>query len=107
MKERRQVKEGFLSFETIETWIVYVSHSEGEWARQKNASAFEQGMVVSARRTGLRQELQCCWVFHTQPFPGYINKGHPAKFDTTVGSQHGPCWRQHGPASLGNAVDTL
>jgi hypothetical protein len=30
MKGRRQVKEGFLSLETIETWIVYVCHSEGE-----------------------------------------------------------------------------
>jgi hypothetical protein len=30
---RRQVKEGILSLETIE--IVYVCHSEGEWARQK------------------------------------------------------------------------
>jgi hypothetical protein len=27
---RIQVKEGFLSFETIVTWIVYVCHSEGE-----------------------------------------------------------------------------
>jgi hypothetical protein len=27
MKGRRQVKEGFLSLETIETWI-------GKWARQ-------------------------------------------------------------------------
>jgi hypothetical protein len=27
MKGRRKVKEGFLSLETIETWIVYVSHS--------------------------------------------------------------------------------
>ena len=27
--------KGFLSLETIETWIVYVCHSEGEWARQK------------------------------------------------------------------------
>jgi hypothetical protein len=35
MKGRRQVKEGFLSLETIETWIVYVCHSEGEWVRQK------------------------------------------------------------------------
>ena len=26
-------EEGFLSLETIETWIVYVYHSEGEWAR--------------------------------------------------------------------------
>jgi hypothetical protein len=35
MKGRRQVKEGFLSLETIETWIEYVCNSEGEWARQK------------------------------------------------------------------------
>jgi hypothetical protein len=35
MKRRRQVKESFLSLETITTLIVYVCHSEGEWARQK------------------------------------------------------------------------
>jgi hypothetical protein len=34
MKVRRQVKEGFLSLETIKTWIVYVCHLEGKWARQ-------------------------------------------------------------------------
>jgi hypothetical protein len=34
MKGRRQVKEGFLSIETIEIWIVYVCDSESEWARQ-------------------------------------------------------------------------
>jgi hypothetical protein len=34
MNGRRQVKEGFLSLDTIETWIVYVCHSEGERARQ-------------------------------------------------------------------------
>jgi hypothetical protein len=34
MKGRRQVKESFLSLETIGTLIVYVYHSEGEWARQ-------------------------------------------------------------------------
>jgi hypothetical protein len=33
MEGRRQFKEG-LSFEKIETLIVYVCHSEGEWARQ-------------------------------------------------------------------------
>jgi hypothetical protein len=33
MKGIRQVKGGFLSLETIETWIVYVCHSEGEWVR--------------------------------------------------------------------------
>jgi hypothetical protein len=34
MMGRRQVKEGFLSLETIETWIVYVRHSEGVGSRQ-------------------------------------------------------------------------
>jgi hypothetical protein len=34
MKGRRQVKERFLSPEPIETWIVYVCPSVGEWARQ-------------------------------------------------------------------------
>jgi hypothetical protein len=46
--------KGFVSLETIETWIVYVCHSEDEWER-KYLSAFEQGMVVGARRTGLCQ----------------------------------------------------
>jgi hypothetical protein len=35
MKGRRQFKEISLSLETVETWIVSVSHSEGEGARQK------------------------------------------------------------------------
>jgi hypothetical protein len=30
MNGRRQFKEGFLSLETVETWIVYVCHSEAE-----------------------------------------------------------------------------
>jgi hypothetical protein len=30
MKGRRQVKEGFLSLERIETWIVYVFQSEDD-----------------------------------------------------------------------------
>jgi hypothetical protein len=34
MKGGRQVKEGFLSTEKIETLIAYVCHSEVEWARQ-------------------------------------------------------------------------
>jgi hypothetical protein len=33
MKGRKQVKEGFLRLETIETWIVGVCHSEDEWTR--------------------------------------------------------------------------
>ena len=31
-----QVKEGFLSLESIEIWIVYACHSEGECAGQKS-----------------------------------------------------------------------
>ena len=53
--------------------------------KTKDLSAFEQGMVVGPRRTGLCQELQRCWVFHTQQFPVCIKndpppKGHPANF---------------------------
>jgi hypothetical protein len=49
-----------------------------KWARQK-ISSFEQGMVVGARRTNLCQELQCCWVFHTQQFPMCFKNGPPPK----------------------------
>jgi hypothetical protein len=42
-------------------------------------SAFERGMVVGARRTGLCQALQCCWVFHAQHFRVYIKNGPPPK----------------------------
>ena len=42
-------------------------------------SAFERGTVVGARRTGLCQELQCCWVFHAQHFPVCIKNGPPPK----------------------------
>jgi hypothetical protein len=35
MKGRRQVKKTFSSLDTIEAWIVYVCHSEGEWEKQK------------------------------------------------------------------------
>jgi hypothetical protein len=33
--------------------------------KTKDLSAFETGMVVGAKRTGLCKELQRCWVFHT------------------------------------------
>ena len=52
MKGRRQVKQGFLSRETTETWIVYVCHSEG-MGKTIDLCAFEHGMVVGAKRTGL------------------------------------------------------
>lgn len=62
---------------TTETWIVYVCHSEGEWARQNILSAFEQGMVVCARRTSLSRTARCR-VFHAQ-FPVFIKNGPPPK----------------------------
>ena len=79
MKGRRPVKYVFLRFKTIETRIVYVCHSEGEWEREKISV---QGLVVGARCTGLIQELQCCCFFHVQQFPVCIKnnpppKGHP------------------------------
>jgi hypothetical protein len=36
-------------------------------------------MVVGARRTGLCQELQRCWVFHAQQFHVCIKNGPPTK----------------------------
>uniref|UniRef100_A0AAZ3PD07 Rab-GAP TBC domain-containing protein n=1 Tax=Oncorhynchus tshawytscha TaxID=74940 RepID=A0AAZ3PD07_ONCTS len=52
--------------------------------KTKDLSAFEHGLVVGARRTGLCQELERCWVFHAQQFP-------------CLSTMH---WSQHGPASL-------
>ena len=66
------MKQGFLNLETIETWIVYVCHSEGEWARQL-------GMVVGGRCISLCQEWQRCWIFDTQQFPVCIKNGPPLK----------------------------
>jgi hypothetical protein len=60
-------------------------HSVGEWT--KYLSAFEQGMIViylknvfhqkivGAKRTGLCQELQRCWVFLAQQFLEGIKNG--------------------------------
>ena len=70
----------------------------------QDLSAFERGMVVGARHTGLCQELQFCWVSNT-PFPLYqeTTQKTSSQLDTTVESigvnmvQH-PC---------GNAPDTL
>jgi hypothetical protein len=51
--------------------------------KTKYLIAFEQGMVVGARRTSLCQELQRCWGFHALQFPVCIKngpspKGHPS-----------------------------
>jgi hypothetical protein len=69
MQGRRQIKSGFLSLETIESCL------------------FEQGMVVGARGTGLCQELQHCWVFHTQQFAMCIKNGPPPKGHPTNWTQ--------------------
>ena len=45
--------------------------------KTKDLSAFERGMVVGARHTGLGQER--CWGFHTQQFPVCIKNGPPVK----------------------------
>ena len=45
--------------------------------KTKYLSAFERGMVVGARRTGLCQELHRWLVFHTQQFPACIKNGPP------------------------------
>ena len=85
-EDRRHVKEGFLSLETIETWIVYLCHSEGEWARQNILSAFEQGMVAD------------WWAFPTQQFPVCIKNSPPPKGNSTDLTQ---LWEAlHGPESL-------
>ena len=63
----------------LKTWIVYVCH----WGWMgKTKYTFERGMVIGARKTGLCQELQRCWVFHVQQFPVYIKDGQsPASGD--------------------------
>ena len=77
--------------------------------KTKDLSVFEWSMVVGAMCTSLCQELQRCWVFHTQQFPVCIKngpplKGHPANL-TTVGSigvnidQH-PCGTLTTPCSV-------
>jgi hypothetical protein len=58
--------------------------------KTNDLSDFERGIVVGARRTGLDQELQHCWVFHAQQSPVCVKigpqaKGHPANL-TQLGS---------------------
>ena len=47
--------------------------------KTKDLSAFERGMVEGARRTGLCQELQRCWVFNSHQFPVCVENGPPPK----------------------------
>ena len=86
MKDRRQVKEGFLRQLRHGLCMCAIRRVNGQDKRR----VFEQVMVVGARRTSLCQELQSCWIFHAQKFPVYIKngpppKGHPANLKQTVG----------------------
>ena len=47
--------------------------------KTKDLSVFEWSMVVGAMCTSFCQELQRCWVFHTQQFPVCIKNGPPPK----------------------------
>ena len=72
-------------------------------AKTKYLSAFEWGMVVGDRRTGLCQELQGCWVFHAQQFHVCINNGPPPKGHPANLTQ---LWEALESTSLWNALDT-
>ena len=48
-------------------------------SKTKYLYAFEPGMVVGARCTGLCKELQHCWVFQAQQFPVCIKNGPPPR----------------------------
>ena len=81
----------------------------GGMGKTKAWSAFEWGMVVGTRHTGLSVKNEHSWVIHPQQFPVYIKnlsppKGHPANL-TTVGSigvnmdQH-PCGMNSTPCRV-------
>jgi hypothetical protein len=117
MKGRRQVKGGFLSLETIETWIVYVCHLDGEWAVQ---SSFELGMAVGARCISLSVK-NCNAVFLRSTVSSVyeewsITQRTSKQLDTTMGSigvnmgQHPygtllTLCRVHAPANRGCSED--
>ena len=91
MKGRRQVKEGFLSLEAIETWIVHVCHSEVELARQ-NICPFERSMVVGAMHPGLGVSRTTTLLGFSQSTVSCVYEEWSAtqrtsrQIDTTVGS---------------------
>ena len=63
---------------------------------------------IGARCTGLCQELQRCWVFHTTVSPPCVSRMvHNPKDIQPTWQNCGKHWSQHGPASLWNAFDTL
>jgi hypothetical protein len=78
MKGKRQVK----TFLSLETWIVYVCHSEG---KTKDLSAFEQGMVISARLTSFSVSRTAKPLgFSHQQFPVCIKNGPPFELNLFV-----------------------
>ena len=77
----------------------------GWMGKTKDLSAFERGMVVGARRTGL--SVSSCWVFHAQQFTCVWGMGHHPKDIQPTWHICGKHWSQHGPASLWNAFNTL
>ena len=77
MKGSRQVKEG----------------------KTNDLSAFEWGMVVSARCTGLFQKLQCWWVFTLKSFLWVSWMVHHPKAFQSIWHNCGKHWSQYGPAS--------
>uniref|UniRef100_A0A4W5QIJ2 Kinesin family member 3A n=1 Tax=Hucho hucho TaxID=62062 RepID=A0A4W5QIJ2_9TELE len=80
-KNRKDSHKMFLSLQTIETWIVYVCHSDGVWARQR-------GMALGARRTGLRTATLLCFSHSTVSwvYQGWsTSQRTSSQLDTTVG----------------------
>ena len=83
MMGRRQVKEALRQLRHG-LCMCAIQRVNGQ---HKNVSAFER-MVVGARRTGLCQKLQRCWVFHAEQFPMCINNGPPPKGHPANLTQH-------------------
>ena len=94
------MKDDFVILETIETWIVYAWHSEGEWERQNIEVSFHRKVVVS--RTAMHLGFSRSTISSVYQERATTQRTS-SQFDTTVGSIE----VNMGPASLWNALDTL